>query len=44
MFDAIHLDDLDPRRSHKTRRRRLLSQNGGRCFFAIALELRRWII
>lgn len=33
MDDLIHLDELDPRRYHKTRRRRLLSQNGGRCFF-----------
>ena len=31
--DLIHLDDLDPRRFHKSRRRRLLSQHGGRCFF-----------
>jgi len=33
MFNAIHLDELDPRRSHKTRRRRLLSQGSGGCFF-----------
>ena len=42
-MDLIHLDDLDPRRSHKSRRRRLLSQHGGGAFFVIALMPKHWI-
>jgi 5-methylcytosine-specific restriction endonuclease McrA len=31
--ELIHLSDQCPKQSHKSRRRRLLSQNGGDCFF-----------
>lgn len=31
--DLIHLSDQCPKQSHKSRRRRLLSQGGGACFF-----------
>jgi 5-methylcytosine-specific restriction endonuclease McrA len=33
MFNAIHLDELDPKRRAKTERKHLLALAAGRCFY-----------